>query len=301
MAPKKSVLITGCSQGGIGSALAIEFQKRGLHVFATARTLKRMDHLKDLPDVTLIHLDVTDQASMTAASEQVKAIAGGKLDYLINNSGAQHVAPVIDTDIQIAKGIFDVNVFGVLLMVKTFSPQLLAARGCIVNICSVSGYVYAPWMGLYQASKAATEMLSETMRLELQPLGVRVISLVTGAIATNIMTGASVADLPESSPYKVESVEAAIVKMTSAKDGIKRTPADEYAKMVVNDTLGGSSGRIWRGQMAGMVNFMNKLIPASIIVRISRLPFSKNEINDVLFRTERCSKKLAWRTWVTNN
>lgn len=275
MASKKSVLITGCSLGGIGSALTIEFQKRGLHVFATARSLEKMVHLKDITNVTLIGLDVTDQASMTSASEQVKAVTGGRLDYLVNNSGAQHVAPVIDTDIQIAKEIFDVNVFGVLLMVKTFSPLLLAARGCIVNICSVSGYVYAPWMGVYQASKAATEMLSETMRLELQPLGVRVISLVTGAIATNIMAGASVSDLPESSPYKVESVEAAIAKLTSADDGIKRTPADEYAKMVSNDTLGGSSGRIWRGQMAGMVNFMSKFIPASIIESKSRFQCEK--------------------------
>lgn len=275
MASKKSVLITGCSLGGIGSALTIEFQKRGLHVFATARSLEKMVHLKDITNVTLIRLDVTDQASMTSASEQVKAVTGGRLDYLVNNSGAQHVAPVIDTDIQIAKEIFDVNVFGVLLMVKTFSPLLLAARGCIVNICSVSGYVYAPWMGVYQASKAATEMLSETMRLELQPLGIRVISLVTGAIATNIMTGASVRDLPQSSPYKVESVEATIAKLTSADDGIKRTPAGEYARLVVDDTLGGSSGRIWRGQMAGMVNFMSKFIPASIIVSKSQFQFGK--------------------------
>lgn len=273
MASKNSVLITGCSQGGIGSALAIEFQKRGLHVFATARTLEKMTHLKDLPNVTFICLDVTDQASVTAASEQVRVATRGKLDYLVNNSGTQHIAPVIDTDIQIAKEMFRVNVFGVLLMVKSFSPLLLAARGCIVNICSVSSYVYAPWMGLYQASKAATEMLSETMRLELQPLGIRVISLVTGAVATNIMTGASVADLPESSPYKVRSVEDAIAKMTSINDGIKRTPADEYAKLVVNDTLAGSSGRIWRGQMAGLVSFMSKFIPASIIVSPSRFQF----------------------------
>lgn len=269
MASRKSVLITGCSQGGIGSALAIELQKRGLHVFATARSLEKMAHLEHLPNVTLMRLDVIDQTSMTAVSELVRAATDGKLDYLVNNSGAQHLAPIIDTDLRIAKEIFDVNVFGILLMVKTFSPLLLAAQGCIVNICSVSGYVYAPWMGLYQASKAATEMLSETMRLELQPLGVRVISLVTGAVATNIMLGASIGGLPKSSPYNVKSVETAISKMASKDDGIKRTPASEYAKAVVNDMLGSCSGRIWRGQMAGVVNFMSKFVPASIIVSSS--------------------------------
>lgn len=262
----KSVLITGCSKGGIGSSLVAEFQRRGLHVFATARNLDKMVHLKELSNVTLLRIDVTDDASIKSAAEQVHAATGGTLDFLVNNSGAQHVAPVLETDLQAAKALFDVNVFGVLRMTQVFSPLLIAARGCVVNACSISGYVHAPWMGLYQASKAATEMMSETLRLELQPLGVRVVSLIIGAIGSNIMTGSTTGQLPDSSPYNVKSVQAAMAKLTSGKDGIKRTPADDFAKVAVNDVLNGASGRVWRGQMAGMVSFMNKFVPSSVIV-----------------------------------
>ncbi len=262
---KQSVLITGCSQGGIGSALVLEFQSRGLHVFATARHLSKMDHLLNMPNVTLIRLDVTDEASIEAAVTQVRARTG-KLDYLVNNSGAQHIAPVLDTNLAMAKSIFDVNVFGVLLMSQAFASLLIAANGCIVNVCSISGHVLAPWMGIYQASKAATEMLSETMRLELQPVGVRVVSLVTGAVDTNIMKGSTTVSLASTSPYKVESVEAAMRKLAGPNDGIKRVPAANFAKVVVSDVLAGAAGKIWRGPMAGTIRFGSSFLPASILV-----------------------------------
>ncbi|TLD05990.1 uncharacterized protein PgNI_08780 [Pyricularia grisea] len=263
--PTQSVLITGCSAGGIGSELAREFQHRGLHVFATARTLSKMDHLKDLPNVTLLRLDVTDQSTIDNAVAAVRDAGAGKLNYLINNSGAQHIAPVLETDLETTKSIFDVNVFGAMRVTQAFAPLLIAASGCIVNICSILGHLHMPWKGVYLASKAAVEMLSETLRLELRPLGVRVVSLVTGAVNTNITASASRTELRDGSPYKVKSVEDAIQKLTSGKDGIKRTPADEFARKVVEDILGGVSGRIWRGQMAGVTSIATKMVPSSIL------------------------------------
>lgn len=263
---RQSVLITGCSQGGIGSALVLEFQSRGLHVFATARDLSKMKHLANVPNVTLIRLDVTDQTSIDAAAAQVCA-AVPKLDYLINNSGAQHIAPVLETSVTVAKSIFDVNVFGVLLMSQAFAPLLIAARGCVVNVCSISGHVHAPWMGVYQASKAAAEMMSETMRLELQPLGVRVVSMVTGAVDTNIMKGSTTVRLADTSPYKVTSVEAAMAKLAGPDDGIKRVPTADFARVVVGDVLAGAAGKIWRGPMAGTIRFGSSFLPTSMLVR----------------------------------
>lgn len=267
VASEKSVLITGCSKGGIGSALAAEFQGRGLHVFATARSLSKMDHLSNLPNVSLLCLDVTDAASIEAAAAQVRA-ATGRLDYLVNNAGTQHVAPVLETSLEEARAIFDVNFFGVMLTARSFLPMLLASKGSIVNICSISGHVHAPWMGIYQASKAAAEMLSETMRLELQPLGVRVVSLVTGAVDTNIMSGSTMVSLEDSSPYKVDSVERAMKNLTGPEDGIKRVAAIDFARVVAGDVLGGATGKIWRGPMAGTIRFGSSFLPASILVSI---------------------------------
>jgi 1-acylglycerone phosphate reductase len=86
MAPK-TVLITGCSEGGIGDALAQVFHRKGLRVFATARNLSKIEHLKKMGLETL-PLDVTDAASIKAVVESIKSITGGTLDILVNNSGA---------------------------------------------------------------------------------------------------------------------------------------------------------------------------------------------------------------------
>jgi hypothetical protein len=83
----KTVLITGCSKGGIGDALAREFRRCGLHVFASARNPDKMQHFADLKIETLV-LDVTSKASIKAAVETVRAATDGRLDYLINAAGS---------------------------------------------------------------------------------------------------------------------------------------------------------------------------------------------------------------------
>ena len=83
---KKSVLITGCSAGGIGEALAKEFHKKGLRVFATARNLAKVQELKEL-GMTVLQLDVVDDESIKQAVEKVRSLNGGRLDFLVNNSG----------------------------------------------------------------------------------------------------------------------------------------------------------------------------------------------------------------------
>lgn len=83
----KTVLITGCSAGGIGEALAKGFHKKGLRVFATARNLAKVAELKAL-GLDIIQLDVVDDESVKRAVETVKQATGGKLDFLVNNSGA---------------------------------------------------------------------------------------------------------------------------------------------------------------------------------------------------------------------
>ena len=141
----KSVLITGCSTGGIGGALALAFQKRGLHVFATARTLSKMSHLEKLPNVTLLTLDVTSSSSIATAVEAVEAQTGGTLDYLVNNSGGGLIMPTLDTDIEEAKRMFDVNLWGVLAVTQAFAPLVIAAKGSIVNGSSLASCLNPPW------------------------------------------------------------------------------------------------------------------------------------------------------------
>lgn len=83
---QKTVFITGCSEGGIGDALAKTFHKKGIRVFASARNTAKAQHLKDM-GLDILRLDVTDEKSIRQAVETVKAATGGTLDFLVNNSG----------------------------------------------------------------------------------------------------------------------------------------------------------------------------------------------------------------------
>lgn len=143
----KSVLITGCSEGGIGSALALAFQKRNLRVFATARDPSKMVHLSELPNVTLLQLDPTSKSSVEEAAKVVSAKTGGVLDYLINNAGQVMTAPTLDIDIDKAKEMYEINVWGMIRVTQVLSPLVIASRGSIVNISSVSAKLYIPWVG----------------------------------------------------------------------------------------------------------------------------------------------------------
>lgn len=270
---QKTVLITGCSAGGCGSSLALEFARIGLHVFATARDITKMAHLKENPNITLLPLDITSSTSIAIAVKSVTSITQAAsdddktptLNQLVNNAAISFTMPVLDTNIPAARQMFDTNVWGFLAVTQAFAPLLIASRGSIANICSVAGYCNSPWMGSYGASKAAMLVLSETLRLELEPFGVGVNSIVTGAIDTKIMVKGAGSDwkLPEESLYKgIEEIirdRATGVGVPSAMD------PDEFAQKVVGDVLGGVKGMTWRGAMATMLRAFTHL-PVAVLV-----------------------------------
>jgi len=144
----KTVLITGCSEGGIGAAIASCYQQRGYHVFATARSLSKMAGLSSLPNVTCLELDVTSQSSIDNAVATVRETAGGHLDGLVNNAGAAIMGPAIDTDMLRARRLFDVNYWDMVAMTKAFAEMLIAAQGAVVNIGSISGVLNAPFTSM---------------------------------------------------------------------------------------------------------------------------------------------------------
>lgn len=152
MAPHETVLITGCSDGGIGSALAVEFQRRGYHVFATARDASRMSKLKGLSGVTQLSLDVVKPDDIRAAVAAVES-SGGTLNYLISNAGRNHFMPVLDEDPQAIRDLFEINLIGPVTLTQAFAPLLIKAKGMAVYITSISGYLSIPYMGRLISSK----------------------------------------------------------------------------------------------------------------------------------------------------
>ncbi|KAK3333413.1 oxidoreductase [Cercophora scortea] len=246
---KKTVLITGCSESGIGFALAKEFQARGLHVFATARSVAKMAALEALPDVTLLSLDVTSQASIDAAVAVVSAHTAGTLDCLVNNSGSQYVIPVIDADLQQSKDMFEVNVWGVVATTNAFAPLIIAAKGSIVNIASIAGLI-------------------EGLRLELKPFGVKVVTVITGGVESNLFANAPEHHLPAGSRYAVAEKEIG-GRATGNGVGAQTISREAYARSLVGDVLQGVTGKVYRGKMATLVRLVTSLLPTSLIDTLS--------------------------------
>lgn len=153
-AARKTVLITGAA-GGIGAALAEEFQKKGYHVFATARTPSKIPQsVVDAPNVTVLTLDVVSSESIAAAVESVSKETGGKLDVLVNNSASMIILPALDTPIEEGKKLFDLNFWAVLAMIQAFTPLLIKTKGCVVNHASSAGT-----LPLVYQSKCSTSTL----------------------------------------------------------------------------------------------------------------------------------------------
>ncbi|KAL1892630.1 NADPH-dependent 1-acyl dihydroxyacetone phosphate reductase [Sporothrix stenoceras] len=255
MAVQRSVLITGCSLGGIGDALAREFHNRGLQVFATARNMAKMTELEAL-GITTLEMDVTSPESIKTAVAQVATASGGKLDILINNAGLNHVMPFADCDLADIKRVLDTNIFGVFAVTQALLPQLIAARGVVATVSSINTVLNPPYQIAYNASKAAVNSLGHTLRIELAPLGVRVVTIVTGAVATHLFDNTDERlHLPEGSIYTPLKER---IEKKDFLDGITWTPARDYAREVASDLLRTSPKPVlWRAAMSTSTWFLN--------------------------------------------
>ncbi|KAI0817180.1 putative hydroxybutyrate dehydrogenase [Xylaria sp. FL0064] len=251
MASPKTVLITGCSDGGIGSALAVTFQRRGFHVFATARDQSKMQALQGLSNMTLLTLDVVKSDDIKAAVDAVSKQTDGTLDYFVSNAGRNHFMPILDEDLDTTRKLFEINFIAPIALTQAFSPLLIKAKGTAVYIVSTSGHLNIPYMGTYAASKMSLEIVADTLRLEMAPFGVNVVEVVTGGVKSNGQTYFGDFQLPPQSLYK--AIESTVALRAQGKEGMERMETSQYADAVVDDILNGAVGRIWHGVFADRV------------------------------------------------
>jgi NAD(P)-dependent dehydrogenase (short-subunit alcohol dehydrogenase family) len=145
--PQKTVLITGCSAGGLGSHLAEAFHARGFHVFATLRNTAKAGALAKTDGIDILELEVTSAKSIQSCVKAVEKVTGGSLDVLVNNAGADHTLPLLDTPIDEAKALYDLNVWAPLALMQAFAPMIIKPQGAICNISSVSAICNFAWAG----------------------------------------------------------------------------------------------------------------------------------------------------------
>lgn len=178
---KKVVVITGVSSG-IGRMAAERFARKGHQVFGTVRDIAKA---KPLPGVQLIEMDVRNENSVALGVDKIIQQAK-QIDVLVNNSGIGFIGAIEETSLEEATKILDTNVLGILRTVKAVLPHMRAqGSGRIINLSSVLGFLPAPYMGLYAASKHAVEGLSESLDHEVRQFGVRVALVEPAYTKTN--------------------------------------------------------------------------------------------------------------------
>jgi NAD(P)-dependent dehydrogenase (short-subunit alcohol dehydrogenase family) len=197
-------LITGCSTG-FGRELARLVLARGWRAVVTARDPAKVADLVDglAGNALALALDVTDRSQIDAAVGA--AIARfGRIDVLVNNAGFGYLGAIEEGEDAAVRALFDTNVFGLIDMTKAVLPTMRAqGSGLVVNVSSIGGLVSSAGTGYYHASKYAVEGLSESLALELRPLGIDVLIVEPGPFRT-LWAGPSMTQ----SPTRIEAYAA---------------------------------------------------------------------------------------------
>jgi NAD(P)-dependent dehydrogenase (short-subunit alcohol dehydrogenase family) len=235
---EKIALITGCSSG-FGLLTAIELASRGHRVIATMRNLDKRHRLDQAaaganvtPKIDVRRLDVTDFDSIPDTVTSVIRDYG-RIDYLVNNAGFPMAGFAEDILLSELREQLETNFFGHVAVTKAVLPQMRAQRsGHIIMVSSISGRNAAPSLSCYAASKFALEGWSESLRMELRSLGIRVVLVEPGAFETDIWDrnarlGQHVTD--HSSP---NAERARRFRDYIQSGGVKKRDAREVARLI---------------------------------------------------------------------
>lgn len=230
------VLVTGCSTGGIGFALCNEFARRGCKVYATSRKVETIGDFS-YDHVVKLALDVTDDEAVEQVVKHIVEVEG-RIDILVNNAGFFYAGPLIDQTLENVKANFDTNTFGIIRMAKAVIPVMAKRRsGLIVNMGSIVGEIATPWNGVYCASKAAVQSISDVLWMECKPFNISVMHIAPGGVRSNVSAaGSALFKLAEGSLYS--KFLGNIMDRIYASQAPGSTQTSVFAKQVVTEALG---------------------------------------------------------------
>ncbi|KAH8920998.1 NAD(P)-binding protein [Atractiella rhizophila] len=246
---RKTVLITGCSEGGLGFELAKAFAQRGSVVFATSRKVESMAGLEEL-GCHLESLDVTSPESVRKAVENILSHpdSSGRIDVLINNSGVLKIGAFVEFEFEKElRNVLEVNLTGTMRVTHEVLNKTMMKQkgGLIITIGSFVAQLPQVWSSPYSAAKAGVHAWSVALREELRPFGIDVLYVNSGGIRSNMgKKMLSEAIIKDGSPFA-----AAVLSQIEASESIaknKATPPEDYANKVVNATFS-SAGELKKG------------------------------------------------------
>lgn len=193
----KVVLITGGSSG-IGKAIGEFLLQKGFIVYGTSRNPE--NNTNSL--FPLLQLDVRKVETIQKTIAEVIQ-KSGRVDVVINNAGVGITGPIEETPTDEMRNNFETNFFGPIEVIKSVLPQMREQKsGLIINITSIAAYMGLPFRGIYSSSKAALEIITESISMEVKSFGINVVNVAPGDFATNIASGRYHAPVIEGSAYE---------------------------------------------------------------------------------------------------
>lgn len=262
MNKQQVILVTGASSG-IGYEAAQRLARMGHKVYAAARRTALMEPLK-ADGIVPLALDVTDASSMQACVDTILK-AEGRIDVLVNNAGFGYFGAVECVSDAEARRQMEVNVFGLAAMCRLIMPAMRRQRsGRIVNIASIAGRAVFPFGGWYNVSKYSVEALSDALRMELRPFGIKVAIIEPGCIKTDwgIIAADHLDECTRGTDYEPAAHREAEA-MRWAYKGPYMTKPERIAKAIVKAATARCPRTRYRlGRFAGSVTIMHALLPS---------------------------------------
>jgi len=231
---EKVALVTG-SSSGIGYETALALARENYYTFATMRDTRKAGQIQEIAkkenlNLEVIELDVDKEESIKLAVKKILE-EKNRIDVLVNNAGYGLFGCLEDISMNELKAQFETNFFGLVALIQEVAPIMRnQGSGIIVNVSSVAGRIGFPGTPAYISSKFALEGLSECMRYEMSPFGIKTIIIEPGVIKTNFFSSMKVTEGKPNSPYK-EITEKVMngVKMMAEMG----TPPIEVAKTIL--------------------------------------------------------------------
>lgn len=265
-----TALVTGASSG-MGKAIAKRLIADGYLVYVAARNTAKMADLAALGAVPL-GMDISKEDEITAAVATITARSGG-VDVLVNNAGYGLYGPVEDVALDEARYQFEVNVFGPARLTQLLLPAMRArGKGTVVNITSMGGKIYTLLGAWYHATKHALEGWSDSLRLEVEPFGIRVVVIEPGLIETGFgdAAGQGIAERSRDTAYAKLAARVAAVMAQSYGHGQGTDP--KVIADVVGDAVasGRPKTRYAAGKYAKLMIWVRKWLGDRMFDRVIR-------------------------------
>ena len=270
---RKLAVVTGAS-AGIGAATARALAARGFHVLAGVRRPKDAEALRTTM-IEPIMLDITQEEQIAALARRIADDPERRpLGVLVNNAGLGVNAPVETLPMAEWRRLFDVNLFGHVAVTQALLPALIESRGTVVNISSVGGRVAMATYGPYAGSKFALEAVSDSLRREVAPLGVRVIVIEPGAVTTDLLSQVGergdriVDEMTPDQRGRYESLMGAVVAQAKASMP-NGAPPEEAARVIVDAiTSERPRARYTVGRGTGAIVRLVRLLPDHLLDKL---------------------------------